>query len=36
MRARRFVGADAAVAAFAPAAPIEFERFRDDVDAILE
>lgn len=36
MRARRFVGADAAVAAFASAPAIEFERFRDDVDAILD
>jgi antitoxin (DNA-binding transcriptional repressor) of toxin-antitoxin stability system len=36
VRARRFVAADAAVAAFAGAPAIEFEQFRDDVDAILD
>jgi hypothetical protein len=36
LRARRFVGADAAVAAFGSAPAIEFARFREDVDAILD
>jgi len=33
---RRFVAADAALAAFAGAPPIDPDRFRDDVDAILD
>ncbi|MEA2240984.1 MAG: hypothetical protein QOD24_540, partial [Solirubrobacteraceae bacterium] len=36
LRARRFVAADAAVAAFAGAPAIEFEQFRDDVDAMVD
>ncbi len=33
---RRFVAADAALAAFAGAPPIDSDRFRDDVDAVLD
>lgn len=33
---RRFVSAEAAVAALAGAPPIDFERFRKDVDAVLD
>ena len=33
---RRFVGADAVLAAFAGAPPIDPERFRTDVDAVLD
>ena len=36
IRARQFVAADTAVAAFAAAPTIEFERFRADIDATLE
>lgn len=36
VRARRFVGASAVVAAFASAPPIDAARFRDDVDAALD
>jgi prevent-host-death family protein len=35
-RPRRFVGADAALAAFRGAPPIDQARFRNDVDALLE
>jgi prevent-host-death family protein len=36
VRARRFVPAAAAVAAFASAPPLDAERFRKDVDALLD
>jgi prevent-host-death family protein len=36
LRQRRFVAADNAVAAFAGAPPVEFARFRADVDADLD
>ena len=36
IRKRRFVSAEEAVAAFAGAAPVDFERFRSDVDAVLD
>jgi antitoxin (DNA-binding transcriptional repressor) of toxin-antitoxin stability system len=36
LRVRRFVAADAAVAAFAGAPPIKFEQFRHDVDAMID
>ena len=36
LRARRFVAADAAVAAFAGSPPINAEQFRADVDAVLD
>lgn len=36
LRRRQFVGADAAIAAFAGAPRIDPERFRDDVDAVLD
>jgi antitoxin (DNA-binding transcriptional repressor) of toxin-antitoxin stability system len=36
LRRRQFVPAEAAVAAFAGAADTEFERFRADVDAMLD
>jgi antitoxin (DNA-binding transcriptional repressor) of toxin-antitoxin stability system len=36
LRRRRFVGADAALAAFAGAPRIDPDRFRDDVDAVLD
>jgi antitoxin (DNA-binding transcriptional repressor) of toxin-antitoxin stability system len=36
VRRRRFVPAELAVAAFASAAPIDRERFRADVDRILD
>ena len=36
LRQRHFVRADAAVAAFAGAAAVELERFRADVDALLD
>lgn len=36
VRARRFVAADAAVAAFAGAPAIDADRFRADVDAALD
>jgi prevent-host-death family protein len=36
LRQRQFVPADAAVASFAGAPGIEFERFRADVDASLD
>lgn len=35
-RARRFVAADVVAAAFASAPAIDFERFRVDVDAMLD
>jgi antitoxin (DNA-binding transcriptional repressor) of toxin-antitoxin stability system len=35
VRARRFVAADAALAAFANAPSIAAQRFRDEVDAVL-
>jgi antitoxin (DNA-binding transcriptional repressor) of toxin-antitoxin stability system len=36
MRARRFVAVDAALAAFAGAPSISADRFRADVDAVLD
>ena len=36
LRTRRFVAADAAVAAFAGAPAIDAERFRADIDAVLD
>ncbi len=36
LRDRQFVSAAAAVAAFAGAPPVERERFRADVDAVLD
>lgn len=36
IRARQFVAADTAVAAFGGAPEIEFERFRADIDATLD
>lgn len=36
IRQRRFVAAEAAVAAFVGAAPVELERFRSDIDAVLD
>lgn len=36
VRARQFVSAEAAVAAFASAPHIDAERFRGDVDALLD
>ncbi len=36
LRSRQFVAADAAVAAFAGAPPIDAEQFRADVDAALD
>lgn len=36
VRQRRFVAAEAAVAAFAGAPQVELERFRLDVDAVLD
>ena len=36
LRQRRFVTADAAVAVFAGAPAVELERFRADVDALLD
>jgi antitoxin (DNA-binding transcriptional repressor) of toxin-antitoxin stability system len=36
LRARRFVAAEAALAAFAAAPPIAADRFRADVDAVLD
>lgn len=36
LRARRFVSADAAIAAFASAPAIAADRFRADVDAVLD
>ena len=36
IRGRRFIGADAAVAAFADAPVIDGLRFREDVDAVLD
>ncbi len=36
LRQRRFVSADAAVALFADAPALEAERFRADVDAVLD
>lgn len=36
LRARRFVRADVALSVFADAPRIDFERFRDDVDALLD
>jgi prevent-host-death family protein len=36
LRQRRFVSADAAVAAFAGAPAVDLERFRDDLDALLD
>jgi antitoxin (DNA-binding transcriptional repressor) of toxin-antitoxin stability system len=36
LRRRQFVAADAALAAFAGAPGIDFDRFRDDVDAVLD
>jgi antitoxin (DNA-binding transcriptional repressor) of toxin-antitoxin stability system len=36
LRARRFIAAEAAIAAFAGAPAIEFEQFRDDVDAMID
>ncbi len=36
VRRRRFVGADAAVAAFRGAAPVALERFRADLDDPLD
>lgn len=35
LRQRRFVAAEAAWAAFAGAAPVDFARFREDVDALV-
>ena len=36
LRARQFVAADAAVAAFAAAPTIDMHRFRADVDAVVD
>ena len=36
LRARQFVAADAAVTAFTGAPPIDAERFRADIDAVLD
>lgn len=36
LRRRRFVSVDAAVAAFAGAAPIDAGRFRADVDGVVD
>ncbi len=36
LRPKRFVDAEALVAAFATAPRIEAERFRDDVDAVVD
>lgn len=36
LRQRRFVGAEAAVAAFGGSPALELERFRADVDALLD
>jgi antitoxin (DNA-binding transcriptional repressor) of toxin-antitoxin stability system len=36
VRRQAFVSAEAAVAAFAGAPEMEFERFRDDVDAFID
>lgn len=36
LRARRFVAAEAALAAFAGAPPIAADRFRADIDAVLD
>lgn len=36
LRPRQFVAADAAVAAFAGAPEIAADRFRDDIDAVLD
>jgi antitoxin (DNA-binding transcriptional repressor) of toxin-antitoxin stability system len=36
LRPRGFVAADAAVAAFAGAPTVEFQCFRDDLDAVLD
>ncbi|MEY2517518.1 MAG: hypothetical protein QOJ89_4876 [bacterium] len=36
IRPRRFVGADAAIAAFGNAPAIDSVRFREDVDAVLD
>jgi prevent-host-death family protein len=36
LRRRRFVAAEAAIAMFAGAPPVEAERFRADVDALLD
>ena len=36
LRKRRFVSADAAVALFAGAPPIDRKRFRTDVDAVVD
>jgi len=36
LRARQFVAADAAVAAFAGAPAVDADRFRADVDAVLD
>jgi prevent-host-death family protein len=35
-RVRRFVSAEAALAAFAGAPTVDFERFRADVDAVVD
>jgi antitoxin (DNA-binding transcriptional repressor) of toxin-antitoxin stability system len=36
LRARRFVAAEAAIAAFAGAPAIELEQFREDVDSMID
>ena len=36
LRQRQFVAAEAAVAVFSGAPAVELERFRDDVDAVLD
>ncbi len=36
LQRRRFVGTEAALAAFAGAPRIDLERFRDEVDAVLD
>jgi antitoxin (DNA-binding transcriptional repressor) of toxin-antitoxin stability system len=36
LRRRRFVGKEAAIAAFARAAPIDAERFRADIDRLAD
>jgi len=36
LRRRRFVGADAALAAFSGAPAVDADRFREDVDAALD
>ncbi len=36
IRQRRFVAAEAATAVFAAAPPIDAERFREDLDAVLD